>query len=79
MFNCQQNWKMNHISGRVSHEKNMALKTAMQNGSCVIWISKNIQKYWMFAVFTLNTMGARQTTKYDNDNLQEASWDLHQI
>ena len=60
-------------------EKNMVLKTAMQNGSCVIWISKNIQKYWMFAVFTLNTMGARQTTKYDNDNLQEASWDLHQI
>ena len=32
----------------------------------------------MFPVFTLNTMGTRQT-KHDNDNLQRASWDLHQI
>ena len=32
----------------------------------------------MFPVFTLNTMGTRQT-EHDNDNLQRASWDLHQI
>ena len=32
----------------------------------------------MFVVFTLNTMGAKQT-KHDTDNLQRASWDFHQI
>ena len=32
----------------------------------------------MFALFTLNTMGARQI-KHDNDNLPAASWDLRQI
>ena len=41
----------------------MVVNTAMQSGSCVIWISKNIKKYSMFAVFTLNTMGARQANK----------------
>ena len=30
----------------------------------------------MFAVFALNNMGARQTIKHINDNLQRASWDL---
>ena len=63
MFNWKQNWKMAGVSGRSSHEKNMADNTAVQSGSCVIWISENIQKYWMFAVFTLNTMGAGQTNK----------------
>ena len=33
----------------------------------------------MFAALILNTMIARQTKKYDNDNLQRTSWDLHQI
>ena len=32
----------------------------------------------MFAVFTLNTMGARQK-KHDSYNLHGASLDLHQI
>ena len=27
------------------------------------WISKNTLKHWMFAIFTLNTMAARQTSK----------------
>ena len=43
--------------------KNMVVNTALQSGSCTIWISKNIQKYLMFAVFTIKTIGARQTSK----------------
>ena len=27
------------------------------------WVSKNTLKYWMFAIFILNTMAARQTSK----------------
>ena len=44
-------------------KKNMIVNTAVQDGSCVILISKKIQKYWMFAVFTLSTKGIRQTNK----------------
>ena len=43
------------------HEKNMIVNTAIHSGSCVIWISKNIRKYQMFGVFTLNNIGARKT------------------
>ena len=64
------------VSGRSSHEKNMVVNTAVKSESCVIWISKNIQKYWMFAVSTFNTMEANKETKHDNHNLQRASWDL---
>ena len=28
-----------------------------------IWISKSTEKYWMFEVFILNSMTARQTNK----------------
>ena len=28
-----------------SHEKNIVVSNAMQSGSCVIWVSKNIQNY----------------------------------
>ena len=40
--------------------KKIWLSTAVQSGSCIMWIYKNIQKYWMFALFTLNTMGAKK-------------------
>ena len=40
------------LSGRSSHEKNIVVNTEVQSGSCIISISKNIQKYLMFAVFT---------------------------
>ena len=36
------------------------MSTAVRNGSSIIWIYKNIQKYSMFALFTLNTTGARK-------------------
>ena len=36
--------------------------TAVWSGSCIIWIPKNIQKYWMFAVFIFNTT-VNQTNK----------------
>ena len=42
--------------------KNYGSNTAVWSGSCTIWIPKNIQKYWMFAVFTFNTT-ANQTNK----------------
>ena len=29
MFNCQQNRKLNHVSDKSSHEKNMAVNTAV--------------------------------------------------
>ena len=51
------------VSGS-GHEKNMVVNSAVHHsGSCVIWISKNIQKYQMFGVLILNNMGARQTIK----------------
>ena len=33
----------------------------------------------MFVVFTLNIMQPDKQVKNDKDNLQRASWDLHQI
>ena len=33
-----------------------------------IWISKNIQKDWVFAVFILNTIAAKQKKKKKEDN-----------
>ena len=33
-----------------------------------IWISKNIQKDWAFAVFILNTIAAKQKKKKKEDN-----------
>ena len=63
MFNCQQIWKINHILVGVVMKRNIVVNTAVQSGPCIILIFKNIQKYWMFPLFTLNTMKARQTNK----------------
>ena len=45
MFNCKQNRKVNHISDRTSHDKNMVVNIAVQSECCIMLISKNIQKY----------------------------------
>ena len=71
----------------VATKKSMVINTEVQNGYCIIgfqlyfiWISKNNHKYCMlFAVFTWTTTTARQKTKNGNENLQRASWYLHQI
>ena len=41
----------------------MVVNIAVQSECCIMLISKNIQKYWMFVVFTLNNMSARQANK----------------
>ena len=63
MFNCQQIWQINHISGRSTHGKNVVVNAAVQRRSYVMWISKNFKKYWRFVVFTLNTTIVRQINK----------------
>ena len=51
----------------------MVVNTALESGSCIIWISKNIQKYWMFEVLPEISWEPGKQTKHDNDNLQKGS------
>ena len=60
-YTCSHKIKLTYFTSRENLKtepwKNMVVNTAVQNRSCVKY------SIWMFAVFTLNTMGARQTNK----------------
>ena len=52
-------WKISHVSGRISHEKIMAVKTAVQSGSYIICYIKKYSKILNVCSTYVNTIEAR--------------------
>ena len=56
---AKKTWKINHISGRISHEKITAVNTAVQSGSYIICYIKKYSKILKVCSTYVNTIEAR--------------------
>ena len=73
-YGCQY-WSTKQILYKVQYFRRLMIDFQLY----FIWISKNNHKYRIFAVFTYLNYHSSQTKKHGNENLQRASWYLHQI
>ena len=73
-YGCQY-WSTKQVLYKVQYFRRLMIDFQLY----FIWISKNNHKYWIFAVFTYLNYHSSQTKKHGNENLQRASWYLHQI